>query len=101
MEVYSMVDSKWNEIWGKLRTVFKMRHTRITLYIAVVLWVAVGAQVIINRAFQEEVQITEAFVKSDTEEMRSSLELIAEYKTGYLNDASKKELIQKLADAIG
>lgn len=96
-----MSDDKWNDIYRKLKAVFSLKRTRITLYVAIVLWVAVVAQVVINKAFQEEVQITEAFVKTETEEMQSSLELAAEYKTGYLNDVSKKEIIQKLADSIG
>jgi len=78
-----------------------MKRTRITLYIAVILWVAVAAQVVINNTFRQEIRITEAFVKSDTDKMQSSLELAAEYKTGYLNEATKKELINKLADSIG
>jgi hypothetical protein len=99
--VIFMEDHKWVKRLDKLKMVLSMKRTKATLYIAVVLWVAVAAQVVINKAFQEEIQITEAFVKSDTEEMQSSLELAAEYKTGYLNDTSKKEIIKKLADSIG
>lgn len=96
-----MENGRWTEFLSSLKHVISMKRTRITLYIAAVLWVAVATQMIMNKAFQEEIQITEAFVKSDTEEMKSSLEIVADYKTGYLSETAKKDIIYNLADAIG
>lgn len=91
----------WNDLSGRLKSVLTKKRTKAALYIAAVLWVAVAAQVIMNKAFTQEIQITEAFVKSDTEEMSSSLELVSEYKTGFLSAAAKEKIIRNLADAIG
>jgi Protein of unknown function (DUF1779). len=71
------------------------------LYAAAVLWAAVATQLIINHLFREDIQITEAFVKSDTEDMQSSLEIAAEYKGDFLSEESKKNIIYDLADSIG
>lgn len=92
---------KWNDLLTRLKYTFTTKRTRVTLYIVAVLWVAVATQIVMNRAFKEEIQITEAFVKSDTEEMQSNLELVADYKTGFLSKAAKEEIINQLADAIG
>jgi hypothetical protein len=95
-----MENNKLDILIDRLKNTFSMKRTKITLYIAAVLWVAVATQMLVNRVFREELQITEAFVKSDTEEMQSKLEVIAEYKTGYLGEQEKKDLIYSLADAI-
>jgi hypothetical protein len=94
-------NEKLDYIIDRLKHTFSSKRTKITLYVAAVLWVAVGTQVLVNRFFQEELQITEAFVKSNTEEMQSSLEMVADYRTGYLSYADKKKLIYDIADAIG
>lgn len=92
---------KWKDLFNVLKHIFTLKRTRITLYIVAVLWVAVATQVIVNRVFKQEIQITEAFVKSNTEQMKSSLELVADYKAGDLSKKTKKELINKIADSIG
>lgn len=89
------------EIIDKLKHTFNLKRTKITLYIVVVLWVAVGAQMIMNRLFTDQVQITEAFVKSDTAEMQSSLQVVAEYNKKTLSEEAKKDIIYNIADAIG
>jgi hypothetical protein len=71
------------------------------LYISAVLWIAVFTQIAVNRMFQEELQITEAFIKSETVEMQSSLDIVAEYEIEAFGDAGKKELIHRLAQVIG
>jgi hypothetical protein len=96
-----MKQNRWDNFMIRFKNTFSSRRTRITLYLAVVLWVAVATQVIVNRIFQEELQITEAFVKSNTEEMQSSLEIVAEYETEILSEVGKRDLICFLADAIG
>lgn len=96
-----MNEIKWDYIGDKLKNILASKKTKIALYIAAVLWVAVAAQVVVNKAFREELEITEAFIKSDTEEMQSSLEIIAEYDAESLEDQEKKDIIRKLADSIG
>lgn len=96
-----MDNNRWNDYIHKFSNIFSARRTRITLYMAAVLWVAVATQIIVNRMFQQEAQITEAFIKSETQEMQSGLEILAEYQTELLNDSDKKNLIYKIADAIG
>lgn len=96
-----MESNKLENFIHGVKNIFHMKRTRVTLYIAVVLWVALGTQIVVNRIFQEEVQITEAFIKSDTHEMQSSLEVVAEYETEYLSEDNKKDLIRIIADAIG
>lgn len=91
----------WDNLTDRLKNTFTLKRTKVTLYVATVLWVAVATQMLVNRAFQEELQITDAFVKSETEEMRSSLELVAEYKKGYLSEMEQKDIIYNLADEIG
>ncbi len=96
-----MKNIRWDNIGNTLKQILSMKRTKVTLYMAMVLWVAVGTQLIVNRVFQEDFKITEAFIKSNTEEMQSSIEVVAEYKTGFLSDGDKKNIILGLAEAIG
>jgi len=96
-----MENNRWSNLVYTLKQTVSMKRTKITLYIATVLWVAVVTQMVVNRVFQEGFEITEAFVKTDTEEMQSSIEVVAEYRTGFLSEADKKALILGLANAIG
>ncbi|MDF2486907.1 MAG: putative rane protein [Herbinix sp.] len=91
----------WNKIAESFKNTISLRRTKVTLYMATVLWVAVATQMIVNRVFQEDVGITEAFVKTNTEEMQSSIEIAAEYRTGELSAEDKKTLICDLAAKIG
>lgn len=96
-----MDEDRLNAFIQKVGNIFSTRRTRITLYMVAVLWIAVVTQIIVNRMFQQEAQITEAFIKSETQEMQSGLEILAEYQGEYLNDTDKKNLIYKIAEAIG
>lgn len=91
----------WDKIVVSFKNTISLRRTKVTLYMAMVLWVAVATQMIVNRVFQEDVRITEAFVKTNTEEMQSSIEIAAEYRTGVLSTEDKKTLICDLAAKIG
>ena len=93
--------SRWIDYYGKFKNIFASKRTRAALYAVMVLWVAVITQVFVNRVFQEDLQITEAFIKSDTVEMKSTIEIIAEYDTAAPDDIAKKEIIGRLADAVG
>ncbi|MHB8130660.1 MAG: YwmB family TATA-box binding protein [Mobilitalea sp.] len=96
-----MESNRWDSLVDSLKNTFSLKRTKVTLYMATVLWVAVATQMLVNRIFQEDFQITEAFVKTETEEMQSSIEVIAEYKMGFLSETDKKDLIHNMADAIG
>jgi ribosome-associated translation inhibitor RaiA len=91
----------WNRVLGNLRKTISLRRTKATLYMAMVLWVAVVTQMLVNHVFQKQVQITEAFVKTNTDEMQSSVEIAAEYRSGILSAEDKKALICDLAAKIG
>lgn len=96
-----MENNRWDEFLHNIRHIVSLKRTRITAYIAVVLWIAVATQMIVNRVFQEDARITEAFVKTNTGEMQSSIEIAGEYRTGFLSDEDKKKLICDLASEIG
>lgn len=84
-----------------IKYVLSLKRTRITLYMVAVLWLAVVTQMIVNHNFRDEFMITEAFVKTNAEDIESSIEVVSEYKGELLSEAGKNELIQRLADAIG
>ena len=96
-----MDNSKWYNMMNRFQTIFSSRRMKLTLYVAVVLWVAVIAQIAVNQIFHEDIQITEAFIKSDTADMESTLEIIADYKNGEMTDTDKKNIINTIAAAIG
>ncbi|MDF2511467.1 MAG: putative rane protein [Herbinix sp.] len=96
-----MDNSKWYRFMNRLTSIFSSRRMKLTLYVAVVLWMAVLTQVAVNQIFHEDIQITEAFIKSNTKDMESTLEIIAEYKNGEMADTDKKDIINKIAAAIG
>ena len=76
------------------------KKMKVTLYITVVLWVALATQIAVNYFFTESFEITQAFVKTNTEDQSSSIEIVAEYEGEYLSPEEKKEIIQALADSI-
>lgn len=96
-----MKDIDWNNTAKTIKNTLSLRRTKITLYIAMVLWIAVATQMFVNRVFREEVKITEAFVKTNTDEMQSSIEIAAQYRSGVLSDEEKKTLICDLAAKMG
>jgi hypothetical protein len=101
MEVDFLENNKWNEFLQNIKHIVSLKKTRVTAYIAVVLWIAVATQMLVNRMFQEEARISEAFVKTNTEEMQSSIEIAGEYRSGFLSNEDKKKLICDLASEIG
>lgn len=79
-----------------LKRIFSHKKIQFTLYMVAVLWVAVITQIIVNRVFHEDFQITEAFIKTKSKEMQSSLEVIAQYKDELLSEEEKRILFIKL-----
>lgn len=97
----NMLIDKSHNFYTKLRNIIVSGKLRGYLYIAAILWVAVVTQVIVNKTFREELKITDAFIKSDTDEMQSRLEIMAEYYIDTINANSEKKIISELADSIG
>lgn len=85
----------------KLQGVFSLRRTKITLYIATVLWIAVITQIVMNRMFFENFEIAEAFVKANTEEMECSVEIVAQHHNDFLSEDDKRDILHHIANSIG
>ena len=81
--------------------IFSLKRTKITLYIAAVLWIAVITQIIMNKAFFENFEIAEAFVKTNTEDLECSVEIVAQYHNDFLSEADKRDILYYIANSIG
>lgn len=90
-----------NRFIEALRRILSLKRTKVTLYIVAVLWLAFAMQIIMNRMLITDVKITQAFVNTNSKELKSSLDIIAFYDRGHLSEEDKKDLIQRLADSIG
>jgi hypothetical protein len=84
-----------------LQGIFSLRRTKITLYIAAVLWLAVVTQIVMNRVFFEDFEIAEAFVKTNSEDLECNLEIVAQHYKDFLSESDKKDIINHLAKSIG
>lgn len=90
-----------NRFFENAKRILSLKKTKVTLYIAAVLWLAVVTQVLMNRFFYEDIQISQAFVNTNSGELKSSIEIIADYNKDFLSETDKKALIQYIADSIG
>lgn len=84
-----------------LKRIFSSKRTRITLYIAVVLWLSLFTQILVNRMFFRNFHISEAFAKTSTEDVQCSLEFIAQHKKEFISDTDKQDIIRHIANTIG
>ena len=84
-----------------LQRIFSLKRTKITLYIATVLWIAVITQILMNKVFFENFEIAEAFVKTNSEYLKCSLEIVAQHHSDFLSETEKKDILHHIADAIG
>lgn len=84
-----------------VQRIFSLKRTKITLYIAAVLWLAVVTQVVMNKAFFKNFKIAEAFVKTNTEDMECNLEIVAQYHKDFLSESDKKDILHHIANSIG
>ena len=84
-----------------LQHIFSLKRTKITLYIAGVLWIAVFTQIIMNRVFLNSLEIAEAFVKINTEDKECSLEIVAPYHNEFLSEKDKRDILHHIANSIG
>lgn len=90
-----------NRFFETLKRILSYKRTKVTIYIVAVLWLAVAMQMVMNRVFYEDLQITQAFVDIQSDELKSSLDIVAEYEREYLSEEDKKDLIIKMANSIG
>ncbi len=90
-----------NRFYESMKHILSMKKTKFTLYIAAVLWLAVATQMFMNRFFYKEAELTQAFVNTNTGDLKSNIEIIAGYEKEYLGEEDKKDLIMYLAKAIG
>ena len=95
-----LIEERFNP-FKKLKGMVLSGKLKLYLYIAAVLWLAVITQIIVNRAFREQFKITDAFIKSQTDEMQSRLEIIAEYDGAGVNPELASNIINELANSIG
>lgn len=84
-----------------LQRIFSLKRTKITSYIVAVLWIAVITQIIVNRVFFESLEISEAFVKTNTEDLECSLEIVAQHNSDFLSETDKKDILHYIANSIG
>ncbi len=91
---------KTSRFLESLQGIFSLRRTKVTLYTATVLWLAFATQIIMNRVFFNNFQIAEAFVKTNTEDLECSLEIIAEHNNDFLSEEDKKNIIGYIADLL-
>ena len=84
-----------------VKEVLDNKKIRAMSYIIVLLWVAVGAQFIVNRFFVTKGNIMQAFVNTNSGLMESTLEIAARYGNGYLTEEDKNSIIKYIADELG
>ena len=84
-----------------LQRIFSSKRIKITLYITAVLWLSVITQILVNRFFFRNFQFAEAFVKTSTEDVECSLEIVAQHNNDFLSEADKKDIFRYIADVIG
>ncbi|SFR62901.1 YwmB family TATA-box binding protein [Anaeromicropila populeti] len=77
-----------------------MKKTRVVLYVVGVLWVAVIAQIIVNRMFINDKRIIDAFMDSNTRVSESKLSISIDYGDKFLSQSDKEDLIAYFADTI-
>jgi len=90
-----------NRFVRSLREVFSNKRIRALAYIIVLLWVAVGTQIIVNRFFVPQGNIMQAFVNTNYRLMESTFEITATYGGGYLTEEDKKSLITYITSNLG
>ncbi len=95
-----MVNDKGYSLYKRIKTFSLSGKLKGYLYIAAVLWAAVATQVIVNKVFRDNFKITDAFIKSETDEMKSSIEIVAEYDAEAVSGFADN-IINMLAENIG
>lgn len=84
-----------------IKHIFSRKKTKITLYIVMVLWIATMTQILVNQLFYKELKITDAFVSTKMTGMESNIEVVGEFKSEFLSENDKSDLIQAIGRHIG
>lgn len=87
-----------NRIIESLSRIFSLKRTKVTLYITLVLWLAVVTQIVMNRMFFDSFQIAEAFVKTNTQDLECNLEIVAQHNNDFLSETDKNDILHHIAD---
>jgi len=74
---------------------------RFLVAIVMLLWVAVGAQIVVNKVFMKDGDIIGAFMNTNSGLMESTLEVTANYGNQYLTQEEKLSLISYLSNGLG
>lgn len=77
-----------------------MKKIKMTIYVSVVLWIAVFTQVFVNHVFKNNAQIIEAFANTDSKVVQSDIQVFAEYGDKYLTENDKKNMLDYIAKKI-
>ncbi len=90
-----------NNLSKQMKQLFVGKKAKTTIYVIGVLWIAVIMQIAVNGLFRTDNNILEAFVSTNSEVSSFELEMAADYGTGFLSEADKRELILYMAGEIG
>lgn len=77
------------------------KKNKILLCIAIVLWLAAGVQFVMGRMLYGNEDILAAFSQTNSEQLESSLMVLAECPKGFDGRQEKEEALQKTAEGIG
>ncbi|HCL04071.1 MAG TPA: hypothetical protein DHW61_16960 [Lachnoclostridium phytofermentans] len=84
-----------------IREVLSNKRMRFLVAIVMLLWVAVGAQIVVNKVFMKDGDIIGAFMNTNSGLMESTLEVTANYGNQYLTQEEKLSLISYLSNGLG
>lgn len=77
------------------------RKNKILLVIAAVIWLAAGVQMVMSRILYTGEDILAAFSQTNSDQLESSLMVLAEYPDGFAGQEEKEAALKKTADGIG
>lgn len=77
------------------------RKVRMIAYTAVVFWIAVLSQVVVNRYFTDDSKLVDAFTKANSVIMNSNLYVVTDMGTKFMSEEDEKNLLQYMSSEIG
>lgn len=84
-----------------IREVLGHKKMRFLVAVVMLLWTAVGAQIVANKVFMKDGDIIGAFMNTNSGLMESTLEVTANYGNQYLTREDKLSLISFLSNELG
>lgn len=91
----------WNYIKKLNIKKWNLTYVKVAIYSIGILAVMVGVQVVINRSFQNEEKMVEAFSGAESEVVKSQLQVVGNFGAKYMTQADKEELIDFLSGKLG